>query len=268
VAGRAAFWFGQGAFRCRLAWGRTGAREAADRGDLLVVVDTLSFSTTAAVAVARGALLFPCAPGEEGEIAARIGAEAAVHRTQVPSRGRFSQSPASMGRAAGPGDRIVVGSPNGATCARYGREVPRLFVGALVNAAACAAAVAAEMESAGSGAGVTVLACGERAPAPVTDGEGLRFALEDLLGAGAVLAHLPPALSRSPEARAAEAAFRAAAGDLLDTLRACGSGAELIDRGFPEDVEIAARLNVLTAVPTLAADGDRLEPYASGPSGL
>ena len=53
---------------------------------------------------------------------------------------------------------------------------------------------------------VTILACGERWKQPNEDGE-LRFAIEDYLGAGAILSALPAALARSPEARVCQGAF-------------------------------------------------------------
>jgi 2-phosphosulfolactate phosphatase len=91
---------------------------------------------------------------------------------------------------------------------------------------------------------VTVIACGERWP----DGS-LRPALEDLLGAGAILAGARG--GASPEARAAVAAFRAAEADLPEILRQCASGRELRDKGREADVAYAARLNVSTVVPVL-----------------
>jgi 2-phosphosulfolactate phosphatase len=258
TAGNDPDWFAQLPYRYRLEWGRRGARAAAARGDVLVVVDVLSFSTAAATAVERGAIVYPCAKGEDTpEFAARVRAERAVSRYDVPARGRFSLSPPTL-LAAAPGDRIVLASPNGATCARYGAAVPALFVGALVNAAAVAGAVARTLDAQPPLA-VTVLVCGERWDMSDPDDGDLRFALEDLLGAGAVLAHLPPDLTRSPEARAAEATFHAAAHDLPGALRACGSGVELIAKGFPEDVEHAARLSVFDSVPVLRG-GERLEP--------
>jgi 2-phosphosulfolactate phosphatase len=55
----------------------------------------------------------------------------------------------------------------------------------------------------------------------------------------------------SPEARAAVAAFRAARGDLLEALAGSASGRELVDRGFSDDVAMAARLDVTDLVPVL-----------------
>jgi 2-phosphosulfolactate phosphatase len=92
---------------------------------------------------------------------------------------------------------------------------------------------------------ITVIAAGERWP----DGS-LRFAIEDLIGAGAVIEGLGG--SKSPEASLAEAAFRDGESSIKDLLQECASGRELIERGFERDVELAAELNVSEAVPGLA----------------
>jgi 2-phosphosulfolactate phosphatase len=46
-------------------------------------------------------------------------------------------------------------------------------------------------------------------------------------------------------------AFAHFSGNLNQTLRACSSGRELLDRGFPEDIDDAACLDVSHAVPIL-----------------
>jgi 2-phosphosulfolactate phosphatase len=243
----------QDGYRCRLEWGHRGARVAAERGDVLVVVDVLRFSTATATAVQHGGVIYPCAWSDDpAALAARVGAEAAVNRRQVPALGRFSLSPRTFTTIEA-GTKVVLASPNGATCSRYGREVPRLLVGALVNASAVSRAVASILAE--SDLNVTVLACGERWQLPSEDGE-LRFAIEDYLGAGAILAGLPPTLARSPEAQLCEAGFRSVRGELRELLWECGSGRELREMGYPEDVEHAARLDVYDAVP--AMDGDEL----------
>ncbi|MFN8637710.1 MAG: 2-phosphosulfolactate phosphatase [Chloroflexota bacterium] len=252
--------YDQDGYRCRLEWGRRGARVAAERGDVLVVVDVLSFSTAAVTAVQHGGIVVPCAWSDDpAALGARIGAEAAVSRYEVPQRGRFSLSPPTM-TAVEPGTRVVLASPNGATCSRFGREVPHLLVGALVNARATAEAVAHLLAT--TDLAVTVLACGERWREPNEDGE-LRFAIEDYLGAGAIIAGVPAAFSRSPEARLCEGSFRDLDGDLAQFLFESGSGRELRAAGFPQDVEHAARLDVYDAVP--AMHGDELVAGSSAP---
>jgi len=241
-------------YRCRFDWGHDGARRAAARGDILVVVDILRFSTAAVTAVAQGAVIYPCAPGDDLEaIAQRVGAHVAC---ASPARGtapRYSLSPGSYDGVQ-PGTRIVLPSPNGATCSRYGRVAPYLFVGALVNARAVGEVLSALLaQPAGA---VTVLACGERAAEVGEDG-ALRVAIEDYLGAGAILSCLT--LPKSPEARVCEHAFLGARDHLGDLLRDSISGRELRAKGWSADVERAARLNLYPTVPVMREE--RLEPF-------
>jgi 2-phosphosulfolactate phosphatase len=111
--------------------------------------------------------------------------------------------------------------------------------------AACLRNAAAIGEWAGSERGaISVIACGEQWP----DGS-LRPALEDLLGAGAVLSRLSG--SRSPDARAAVAAWSDAASDIKATLLGCPSGQELLERGREDDVHYAAEAGVSKVIPVL-----------------
>ena len=67
------------------------------------------------------------------------------------------------------------------------------------------------------------------------------------LGAGAIISHLKG--TWSPEARAAAAAFAAHQDALLEALRSCPSGIELIEKGHEEDVELAGQYNASKSVP-------------------
>lgn len=113
------------------------------------------------------------------------------------------------------------------------------------NAAAVAAWVGRRLRSTEDS--VAVIAAGERWP----DGS-LRPALEDNLGAGAVIAALATgkALTLSPEAAAARAAFEVTP-SVAKAVRQCASGVELIERGFAEDVDIAVEQDVSDAVGVL-----------------
>jgi 2-phosphosulfolactate phosphatase len=113
---------------------------------------------------------------------------------------------------------------------------------------------------AAGGRAVTVLACGERWLTPV-EGEELRFAVEDWLGAGAILSYLD--LDKSPEARVCEAAYRGVRDRFEETLLGCGSGIELCEKGCEEDVRHSARLDLYGTVPLLA--GGRLVHADAGP---
>lgn len=236
-------WFSQSTYPCRLEWGRRGAREAAARGDLVVIVDVLRFSTAVVAAVEQGARIYPCSSPEDAPaLASRVVAE-------IAGKGhRFSLSPHSYDGVE-PDTRIVLPSPNGATCVTLARSSPRVLVAALINAEATARAILEALDS--SVGEVTVVACGERWPDSSEDGE-LRFAIEDYLGAGAILSHLP--LPKSPEALAAEGAFLHLRSKLDEVLLQSGSGIELCDKGHKADVTFAARLNSHQSVPTLCGD--------------
>ena len=80
----------------------------------------------------------------------------------------------------------------------------------------------------------------------------MRFAVEDWLGAGAIVRHLPG--RRSPEAEAATAAFEGSQGAVLEALIASSSGRELIERNFQIDVECAARVDASQCVPRLVGN--------------
>lgn len=235
----------------RLEWGPTGA-EALAPVDIAVVVDVLSFTTTLSVAVERGIEVLPFAwKDDRAEAYARErGATLAVQR-QDAAPGRPSLSPASIEHAVGV-RRLVLPSPNGSTIAALLADGGAIVVGAcLRNRTAVADWLAPRLAA---GATLAVIPAGER----WHDGS-LRPAIEDLWGAGAVLAALATAASPestpgptpelSPEAEVAAAAFRAA--DLPAALHACASGRELAAKGFADDVRMAAALDASSVVPVL-----------------
>jgi 2-phosphosulfolactate phosphatase len=241
--------FEQHGFTVRLDWGRRGARAAAGRGDVLVIVDVLSFSTAVATGIERGAMVRPCADQEEARRVARESAcEAAVHRLRAPEEGRFSLSPVSF-LAADAESRVALASPNGATCSRHAGSAPHLMAGALVNASAVGTAVTELVAQ--SGLDVTVIACGERWTTPCEDGE-IRFAIEDYLGAGAIIAAIDA--PKSPEALLCEAAFNGVRASLDGIIRESASGRELRAKGFAGDVEIASQLDLYTSVPSMRGE--------------
>lgn len=233
-------------YRCRLEWGKSGALAAADRGDIIVIVDVLSFSTSVTVAVDRGAFIYPCPMDKDaGAIAQKIGGTVTVRRREVPQKGRFSLSPLTY-TDIDPGEKVVISSPNGATCSACAASTDFVLAGALVNASQVGTVVSALMSR--EKKSVSVIACGEIERFP--DGRReIRWALEDYLGAGAVISHL--ACSKSADARVCEAAFLQCKHYLPDLIRECKSGQELIEWGFGADVDFSAQLDTYTCVPVL-----------------
>ena len=217
-------------------WGRAGLVAAAPLSEVVVVVDVLSFATCVEVAVSRGAVVFPCGwrDPRAAAFAARMDAELAGPRGES----RRSLSPASL-LGATPGARVVLPSPNGAALSlAAAKQGVHVLAGCLRNATAVARAAPA------LGRRILVLAAGERWPHGT-----LRPCLEDWLGAGAIV----EALSGTPsaDAGAARGSFRAAGAALARMLRECRSGRELIERGWEEDVRLAAEQDVSAAVPVL-----------------
>ncbi|UCG61570.1 MAG: 2-phosphosulfolactate phosphatase [Candidatus Zixiibacteriota bacterium] len=231
----------QSPYRCRLEWGAAGAERAARRGDIVVVVDVLSFSTSVAQAVSRGAVIYPCGEDEDTqELAANSKAEVAVRRKHVPDKGRYSLSPLTYADID-EGTRVVLPSLNGGTCVRCSESASSLFSGALVNARAVAQVVTEILRT--FSLNVTVIACGEREKEPPHD---LRPAIEDYLGAGAILAGIP--FDKSPEARLCESAYLASEGQIDKLIFDSVSGRELREIGFEEDVKFAARTDIFATV--------------------
>ncbi|MFH8252190.1 2-phosphosulfolactate phosphatase [Microbacterium sp. B2969] len=115
------------------------------------------------------------------------------------------------------------------------------LVGALTNASAVAGAVLAEQKRRSARTSVAVIA----------GGDGPRFAVEDLLGAGAIIAALADRGidHSSPEAAVACEAFRALRGATRHLLTASGSGRALAERA--DGVRAAAALDASSAVPVL-----------------
>lgn len=136
-------------------------------------------------------------------------------------------------------------SINGAAVAESASGV--VLLGGLRNASAVASAVLAEQERRQARTSVAVIAAGELSPG----GGPLRFAVEDLLGAGAVIATLADRGidHSSPEAAAACEAFRALRGATRHLLTASGSGRELVDRR--DEVLFAAEVDATDVVPVL-----------------
>jgi 2-phosphosulfolactate phosphatase len=134
------------------------------------------------------------------------------------------------------------------------------FSGAVVLAGCLrnASAVGERALAWAGGRPIAVIAAGDQ----TADGS-VRNAVEDFLGAGAIFAALDPSAAVSaprcsPEAAAARAAFMSARYRMVEHVGRCAGGLDLIERGWAEDVDIAAAVDVSRTVPILR--GDTFEP--------
>jgi 2-phosphosulfolactate phosphatase len=227
----------EGASQVSLQWGVAGARSLTDGtpDDVIVVIDVLSFSTSVVLACEKDATVWPHPGGEGAHTLARsLEAVLAGGRTH---RDGPSLSPSSM-LALPESSRLVLPSPNGSAITHALRGTACTVVaGCLRNAGAVARFVQGYRR-------VLLVPAGER----WADGS-LRFAYEDLVGAGAVVARLvelAPDVRLSPEADVARLAF-----EHRQPLSSTASGIELVERDFAGDVQLAAQLDGSTTVPVL-----------------
>ncbi len=224
-------------------WGKSGMEALLPQADVLVIVDVLSFSTCVDIACARGASVIPF-PIQDRQAAqdeaVRLDALLAGKRSDPEVA--FSLSAPTL-QAIPTGTRLILPSPNGSRISHAAKGKP-VLAGCLRNAVSAARA-AAQIADGGT---VAVIPAGELWP----DGS-LRPAIEDLLGAGAILSELSGRFS--PEARIVRDAYLSAVPSLREVIFDSVSGRELHEKGFPQDVEIAVDLNVSESVPFLQ-DGE------------
>ncbi len=226
-------------YSVRCEWGLGGVRALAPISDVIVIVDVLSFCTCVDVAVDNGASVYPYRFHDDSAqaYADSLGAVLASSHRSMES---YSLSPTSLADIPA-GTRLVLPSPNGATLTLATGDVPT-FAGCLRNARAVAEAARKV------GRRIGVIPAGER-----WSGDTLRPAIEDMMGAGAIVHHLINEFggNPSPEAEAAEAVY-AHFWDMLEWgIETCSSGRELMAKGFPDDIACAAELDVSECAPRL-----------------
>jgi 2-phosphosulfolactate phosphatase len=143
-------------------------------------------------------------------------------------------------------------SINGAAVAEAaGARGALVLVGSLRNASAVADAVLAEQKRRGGRTSIAVIAAGELTGTDA--GATVRFAVEDQLGAGAIVDALGSLGidHTSPDAAVASESFRALRRAVKHLLTASGSGLELIRRGRRDEVLAASAVDAASVVPVL-----------------
>jgi 2-phosphosulfolactate phosphatase len=229
----------QDGFAYRFGWGPDGLAALAPAAAVVVIVDVLRFASAVSAAVEAGACVIPARWADEQAAAFAASSDAILAGRRED--GGPSLSPTDL-LTLRPGTRVVLPSPNGATLTAAARDhgPATVLAGCLRNASA----TARRAHQLAAGGPIAVIASGER-----TASGAIRPAVEDLLGAGAVLRGLDPAGAVtpprcSPDAAAARAAFVAARPLVVEQLLDSTSGRQLADWGWSDDVHTSAAVDV------------------------
>ncbi len=226
-----------------VGFGTPGMRQAIADGDIPVIVDVLRFSSAVTTAVANGFTIIPAGTRREALRAARL-TDAVV--SGPTEQARFSLSPLDYLHRHPTGEVIIV-SPNGAALARMlGGGAG--FVACFLNARAAGHTLSRVSQE--TGRGIALIAAGEATEDQEGDLEHRRFAVEDYLGCGAILAEL--AGEETAEAGVCHRAFDASSPELLDLIRNSQSGRYLVERGQERDIAHCVQRNIYDALPVIS----------------
>lgn len=236
----------------KIDWGVEGLKYALRDNDIVIIVDVMRFSSAAVTAVAEGFVIYPVPDNDKGlKLAGEIGAELAGKAPVA----RFSLSPLSyIKNNQHPNKRVVLASPNGATCAALVKEHDIGYIGCFLNAEAVARR--AEREASESGRDITVIAAGEDRAAEkdgrvyyVRENSGRVFAPEDYLGAGAIISFM--SLPKNTDTVLCESSFNVVRDNLRDLLTESYSGRWLLQNDAQKDLEHLLQINYYDIVPVI-----------------
>ena len=230
--------FDQFEYDIRCEWGIKGIEMLSPVSDVIIIVDILSFSTSVDIAVSNGATVIPYLFDSKKAFDFSLSVNAILAEIDRKVPGKFSLSPSSLINIPRH-TRLVLPSPNGSSLS-ISADNSFTLCGCIRNAKAVAEFAMLK------GKRISVIPAGEKWP----DGS-LRPAFEDIAGAGAIISYLKGELS--PESRAALAVYKCIETELKEQIRKCNSGLELTERGFENDIDLAAELNVSHCVPGLVA---------------
>ncbi|HMS34026.1 MAG TPA: 2-phosphosulfolactate phosphatase [Ignavibacteria bacterium] len=226
--------YDQKEYDIRSEWGINGIETLARVSDVIIIADILSFSTSVDIAVSRGAIVFPYFYKNGSAVDFAFSKNAILAESDKLASDKYTLSPASLINIPA-NTKIVLPSPNGSTLS-LSTGTTLTLSGSFRNAKAVAEFAMSK------GKQISVIPAGEK----WTDGS-VRYAVEDLAGAGAIISFLKGKLS--PESRSALAVYKSIETELKEQIEKCVSGKELIERGFGKDIDLASDFNVSSCVP-------------------
>ena len=255
-------YYNQSEYDIKCEWGLRGVDALADVTDVFIIIDILSFSSCVDICVSNGAEVYPFPYNDKTaeDFANSIGAELAVSRKDNPTGEKYSLMLSSLQKIP-KGNKLVLPSPNGSAISFEVKNKP-VICGSLRNAKAVADYAMRNYER------ISLIPAGEK----WEDGS-MRFAVEDLIGAGAIISYLngllsPESLSMlavydhfknkisatisaTSSGKEHKSVFDSFKKNIAGVLKVSSSGKELIKRGFEKDIEIASDLNLSKSVPVL-----------------
>jgi len=223
-----------------------GGREAGTRGDVVIVVDVLRFSSSVVVGLACGADAF--IPVRTLAEARKLGKRnrrliLAGERNGVKPRGfHLGNSPTEFENANLKGKTIVITTTNGTAALESSRGARWLLVGSFINARAVSTAASRLSED---GNGISII---------LASRPGCIF-LEDFLCTGMLVTNMADEDEKmNDEAIAARLAWASAENDFQEILMRSFHAVYLESIGYEQDVEFCLRKDVYDLVPHLKGD--------------
>ncbi|MDD3730778.1 MAG: 2-phosphosulfolactate phosphatase [candidate division Zixibacteria bacterium] len=233
-------------------WGVKGVKYALKKKHLVIIVDVIRFSSAVVTAVASGFTVYPVPDLEKGRrLADKTGAELAGKAGEA----RYSLSPLSYLENTRRGNKkVVLPSPNGATCATMLKNDNSGYIGCFLNAAGVARQAQKTAEE--TGRDITVVAAGEERAVEkdgfiyyIRDSPERVFAVEDYLGSGAIISYMN--CDKDPDARLCERAYEAVKNIMTDLLFESYSGRWLLQNNARKDLEHLIQMNYYDVVPEI-----------------
>jgi 2-phosphosulfolactate phosphatase len=216
-------------------------RQALAEGDVPVIVDVLRFSSTVTTAVANG---FTIIPSDRSDDAKRLADQLGAAVSGPTGKTRYSLSPLDYLDPKAP-EVVILVSPNGAALARIAGGEAFAFIACLLNARTAGRMLRTVSER--TGKGIVLVAAGEAAEDQEADLAKRRFAIEDYLGCGAILAELR--MVETPEAVVCRRTFEACRHDCADLIGGSLSGRYLAEKGWDFDLSHCVQRNIYDVLP-------------------
>jgi len=218
------------------------AREAAEREDLIIVIDALRCCSTIVTALANGAkAIIPVKTLREAYKIRAMNSDylLAGERGGVKPRGfDLGNSPLEYTRERVRGKTIVLTTTSGTTALALSKDSKHVFIGSFLNAKAVAEK-AFEIASA-EHMDISIVQSGTKG----------KFSLEDFICAGAIISRMPQKhVEMSDSALASLLAFKHAETDLCATVMKSSHSRKLIELGFKKDIEFSCRLDLFQITP-------------------